>query len=159
MRHKSPYYDPSSPSNIPIDWTTTHPQPTSTLASLPIEIRLKIWFYVWKSTGPVQHLIRSGLYHWSKGHCDVRFYHVACVTDFDNPDTSREGHTQNLHYEEATKRRAEDPTFLDGTDERWKWDCYYCKDHYDCFFDQSNLPFPPIEKSAFMGMILLCKSL
>lgn len=159
MRQKRTHYDPSSPSNITIDWTTAQPQTASLLANLPMEVRLKIWSFVWKATGPVQHLIYSGLYHWSKPFCDVRFYHTACVTDFDNPDTTRKGHSENLRHEEACERKETDPTFLDGTDERWKWDCYYCKDYYDCFFDQSNLPFPPIEKSAFMGMLLLCKSL
>lgn len=158
MLHTKPHYDPSSSSNTPIDWTTTQPQTQSLLASLPAEVRLKIWSAVWKATGPVQHIIRSGLYRWNKPKCDVRFYHVACVTDFDNPGTSREG-LENFDYKVAKKKKRNDPTFLDGTDPCWKEDCYYCMDYYDCFFSQSDFPSPPVEKSAFMGMLLLCKSL
>lgn len=141
------------------DFTTSNPQTQSRLATLPVEIRLKIYSHVWAAEGSTQHIIFSGLYHWSKPRCPSQFYHVACVTDHSAPDTSREGSLQNLYYEESVERRANDPTFLDGTDPRWKEDCYYCKDFFDCCFDQSNQPFPPIEKSAFMGMLLLCKAL
>jgi hypothetical protein len=82
-----------------------------------------------------------------------------CVTDYLHPDLSLPDGLCALDPKVTKHRRRHDPSFVDGTDPVWHNLCFWCKEAYDCYFDISNMPNPPRQRSDFMSMLLVCKSM
>ncbi|KAG9258852.1 uncharacterized protein F5Z01DRAFT_641555 [Emericellopsis atlantica] len=82
-----------------------------------------------------------------------------CTTDYAHPDISSPNRLSALCDKRAKHCERHGPTFVDGTDPTWDETCYCCKEAYDCLFAKHSNPDPPKERSDFMAMLLVCKSM
>lgn len=127
-----------------INFEHVNPQQNSLICRLPPEIRSYIYLILWREAGLTQHVN-------PKDDWEEKPFHYRCIT------------------QEIPKPNGQAPESLAGTETSTQLDteqrapsnegCYYCRLKFDYGFYETTGPPPPLEKSAFLPMLLSCKTM
>ncbi|RSL63090.1 hypothetical protein CEP54_005410 [Fusarium duplospermum] len=127
-----------------IDFVNVNPQQNSLICRLPPEIRSYIYLILWREAGLTQHVNPNDDWH-------DKPFHYRCIPE-QLPEPNEQAPESATSTETATQP---DPEERAPSDEG----CYYCRYKFDYGFWETTGPPPPLEKSAFLPMLLTCKTI
>lgn len=130
--------------NTSIDFGDVNPQQKSLLCRVPPEIRSYIYLILWREAGLTQHVNPSDDWH-------DKPFHYRCTPEQvpePNDKTSETGSGAGTATQPDSEER-----------EQLEKGCYYCRYKFDYGFWEVTGPPPSLEKSAFLPMLLTCKTM
>ncbi|RSM12753.1 hypothetical protein CDV31_006221 [Fusarium ambrosium] len=130
--------------NTSINFENANPQQKSLICRLPPEIRSYIYLILWREAGLIQHVNPSDDWH-------DKPFHYRCIPE-QLPEPVEQASESATGAETAMQPDPEEQAPLDEG-------CYYCRYKFDYGFWEVTGPPPPLEKSAFLPMLLTCKTI